>query len=380
MLKYLKKLSAVFLILVMVAGLSACNNTQVKQLRDQTIVLGIGIDMKKKGFEITFQVMDISKAGVTASDSKGNITTTYTSEGDTISTAVANGQKVLDRETFLSQNKVIVMAQEVAEKHLDQVLDYFIRSKTCRPDVQMAVTEDSAKEIMESKCKNAIIPAEKIQKTLINGEYNGKSVNKMVMNVVNDYLNPMSGVYLPKVKLFEKGENVMLDGIALFPEEGSPGHLNDRESRGVLWANNKIRNGAIVVNLEKVGKVTLRIVRSRSKASVSLKDNRIWYHLDVSCFVNVNEMENGIKTSISEKDLKEIQKKAQSVIRSEVEDALEKCLKEYRCDSVRIGRLLGQREYQYYKKIKDSYTDELPFVQYDISPQVHVKRLDNEAL
>lgn len=378
--RWLKRTSACLLAGVLLLCFASCSQSSVKQLKEQTIVQGIGIDKKDDLFDVTFQVLDITKASGSSSDEEGTITITYNAKGKTISDAITNGQKVLDRDTFLAQNKIIVLSAEIAQQHMDQVLDFFVRSKNCRPDVQVAVTTDTAKEILESKCKNASIPAEKIQKTIINGEYNGKSMNRMIMNVVNDYMNPVSGVYLPVVKLFDKGDNVALSGVAVFSETGKTGYLTDRETRGILWTDNKVRNGNLVVETEKQGNVTLRIVKSSSRSHVTVENNRIVYHVSVKSYCNINEMENGLTSSMSQDDLKKIEKKAQSVVRAEIEAALEKCLREYQCDAFRIGRLLGQQEYGFYKEIKDHYQEELPFVTYDIKPEIEVKRLDNEAL
>lgn len=378
--KLWKKLSIGVLIIIVLLGMGACTSNPVKQLKDQTLVQGIGVDMSGEDFEITFQVLDISKSGVTASDSKGTITTTYSSTGSTISQAVANGQKVLDRETFLAQNKIIVLNKEVAEKHMNQVLDFFIRSRNCRPDVQVAVTDDPAKEIMKSTCKDAVIPAEKIQKMLINGEYNGKSATCMIMEVVNDYVNPTSTIYLPVVKLFDEGENVSLSGVTVFAEDRYAFSLDDDETRGLLWAVNHVRNGTMVIHTDKLGQITLRIVRSRSKSKVQVKDEQLEYHLSVKCYVNINEMEEGIRQTINEDDFKEIQEKAEAIIKNEVESVMKKCLMEHQSDVFNIGRKLSQKKYSYYKKIKDSYQSELPFVKLHITPEVEIKRLDNEAL
>lgn len=378
--KYLKKISALMLVIILLLSFAACKGKDftVIQLKDQVLVQGIGIDMNESQFEVTLQVLDISKAGVSAGDTKGNITTTFTSTGKSISAAISNGQKVLDRDTFLAQNKIIVMSEEVAEKHLDQVLDFFARAKNCRPDVQVAITTDKAKEIMESDCKGVTIPAEKIHASLINGEFNGKSVNPLIMNIMNDYKNQLSGTYLPVVKLFDKGKNVSLSGIAVFSEGQSIGYLDDRETRGLLWTTGRVRNGTIMIETENLGKVTLRIIKSKAHPKVSVVNERIVYSLSLECYCNLNELESGIQVAITEEDLQEIRKKVQAAIRSEVEDALEKCLREYRCDAFRIGRMLSQTHFKFYKKVKDSYLDQLPFIQYDISVSAKVKQLNNQ--
>lgn len=378
--RLLKKLSALLLAGIILFSLCSCSSPAVHQLKDEVLVQGVGVDYKDNEFEVTLQVLDISKAGVSASESKGNLTTTYSSKGDTVASAITNGQKVLDRDTFLAQNKLIVLGEEVAKKYLDQVLDFFVRSKTCRPDVQVAVTTDTAKEIMESKCKDAEIPAQKIQNTIINGEFNGKSVNHMIMDVVNDMKNPVTGYYLPVVKLFEEGENVTVSGVAVFNPENEPGYLDDEATSGLLWAKNKMKNATLVIDTDNFGKVTLRVVISRSRVKLSVKDNRIQYQLKIKCFCNISEMEQGINKTMTQEDLNQIQERTAALIQSQVKSALDKSLKEYQCDAFDIGRRLSQQEYGFYKKIKDNYTEQLPFVQYEILPNVKVKRLDNEAL
>lgn len=378
--RVMKRLSALFFLGLLLFSFTSCGT--VKQLRDKSLVQGVGIDKTKGGFEVTFQVLDISKSSGTGKDVKGNITTTYSAKGNTISTAIANGQKVLDRETFMAQNKLLVVSEKVVKEGLEQVLDYFIRAKSCRPDVQMAVTKESAKKIIEAQCKDAIIPAEKIQKTIINGEYNAKSVNLMVMDVVNAYKNPVSGIYLPVLKLFtdDEKENVTLDGVAVLSKKGLQGYLNDEQTRGLLWATNQLHNSILVIKTKKLGEVSLRVRRSHTKTSIAAKDNRIHFTISVDCRANVNEISEGMNLTLSQADLAEVQKEAEQLIKREVTETSEKCLGQFHADTLSIGRKLSQKDYKFYKKIKNNFEDELPFVQITINAKVTIQRMNNVAV
>lgn len=371
------------MIVVTMVSFTSCSRAAIKQLKDQSLVQGIGIDWSDEGeYEVTLQVFDISKSGSSTEDTKGAITTTYSATGRTVADAIANSQKVLDRETFLAQNKLIVLGEEIAKDKLEPVLDYFIRAENCRPDVQMAMTKGKAKEIIEAKCKDAIIPAEKIQKTLINGEYNGKNVNCLVKDVVNSYLHPASDIFLPAVKMVEEGEekNVSLDGVAVFSQNKLSGYVDEIAVRSVLWANDKIKNGLVVFETEKLGSVSLKIISSKTKEKVEVENGEIVYSLDIKVKMDIDEIAQGLTTAITPEGVEELGKIVSKEIEKQIESTLDTCLKGHQSDVFQIGRMISIKEYDFYNSIKDDYHSKLPFVKHNTKVDCMISRVDNEIV
>lgn len=371
------------IVLVVLVTFSSCSEVTIKQLKDQSLVQGIGIDLTDDGkYEVTLQVFDVSKSGTSSQELKGSITTTYSSTGKTIAEAIADSQRVLDRETFLAQNKVIVISEEVAKKKLQAVLDYFIRAQNCRPDVQMAMTKETAKKVIKAKCKDAIIPAEKIQKTLINGEYNGKNVNCMVKDVVNSYLHPASDIFLPVVKAVGKDEeeNVALDGVAVFSDNKFSGYVDEGGVRSILWANGRIKNGIISLETEKFGKVSFKITSSKTRKKVEVENGKITYFLDLKVRMNIDEISQGLTEEISPESILELKKKVEKHIKNEVGETVDLCLKGHHSDVFQIGRMVSIRDYTFYDSIKKNYREITPFIESKIDVECSLKRVDNEII
>lgn len=378
-----KLLVSIALVFTVLIAFSSCSEVTIKQLKDQSLVQGIGIDLTDDGdFEVTLQVFDVSKSGTSSQDLKGSITTTYSSTGKTIAEAIADSQRVLDRETFLAQNKVIVMSEEVATKKLQPVLDYFIRAQNCRPDVQVAMTKDKAKNVIKAKCKDAIIPAEKIQRTLINGEYNGKNVNCMVKDIVNNYLHPASDIFLPVVKAVGKDEdeNVALDCVAVFSNNKFSGYIDEIGVRAILWANGKIKNGTITLETEQFGKVSFKITASKTRKKVKVENGKITYFLDLKVKMNINEISKGLTESISPESIDRLKKKVENHIKNQVIETVDLCLKGYHSDVFQIGRMVSVADYAFYDSIKNNYPEITPFIEHNITVDCKLKRVDNEII
>lgn len=371
------------LLLLVTISFSGCASDR-QQLKDKAIVQGMGIDYRddkqESGYEITLQVFDVSKSEGSGQSIKGTITTTYSSKGETIFSAIENGQKVLDRNTFMAQNKLLVVGEKVAQSDMAEVLDYYTRVADCRPDVQIAVARGSAKGVIESTCKQSMIPAVKIANTLINGEFNGKSVNIFVFEAINAYKSQTSDMYLPLVKTFGSGKdnNVALDGIAVFQGRKMVGTLDTAETHGLLFINHKISNGNIIINHESLGKITMKITASSSSKKVRIKDGKVYFDVKIKCALNVYEIENGLTDVVVDTDVESFEKSASKKIEKEMRKALKKCLKEYKSDVFDIGKLVAMKDHDFYDQNKDHWEDLLDQIEFSVHADCKVKKIDGE--
>ena len=378
----IRKITCVLMIFAVLLSFSSCSTKSenyVRQLKDLSIVQGFGVDLDKGEFEVTMQIFNESNAEGFGQNLKGIITTTYSQTGETVAAAVSDSQRNYDKETFFGQNKIMIISEDVAKRELSNVLDYYVREIGCRPDIQIAVTKKDAKSIIKAKCAGTPIPAEKIQKTLKNGEYNGKSIDMELYSVLNDYKNPTSDIYLPVVKTFGKNDNnVTFDGIAVFKDDKLKGYLNNEQTRGLLFINSKINSGNILIESAKFGKVTFNISSSSTKKHVKINDEKVKLYVNINVNCVVSEMENGLSEKVSKADIKSLEELADEIVKKEVKSVLNICLKKYKSDVFDIGRMTSQKDYDFYKKNVKKWNNLLPETEYNVSVKCKVKRLDSE--
>lgn len=100
----------------------------------------------------------MTKGSSTTEGVDSNITSVACGSGDNISKAVSKASAGVTGPIFFGQNKIIVFGMEYAELGLDGINDYVLRGIDSRPDVQVALCDTSAQEVIRSKQGNAKYP------------------------------------------------------------------------------------------------------------------------------------------------------------------------------------------------------------------------------
>lgn len=111
-------------------------------------ITALGIDKADKGYKYTIQFANPTKISGGASEeggSGGDIVENITVEAPTIYMAISNANSIISKDLSLSHAKVIVVSEEIAKDGLGGVADVIARNNDVRPDVYLAVAEDSGK-------------------------------------------------------------------------------------------------------------------------------------------------------------------------------------------------------------------------------------------
>ncbi len=186
----MKKISLITVcLLLIVLCFSACANSQ--RLTNLTIVQAIGLDEKDGKVTVTLQYLDVNKGSGTSEGLTGNITACTEGSGGTILKAIENAGDTLPDKLFFDQNKIIVLGSGFEKQHREELIDYMESRRHSRPDVLMAQSTSTAKEIIQNSQKGARVPAESLCEQL--------KRNDAVFNV-NDYLNDYQQNSLPKIR------------------------------------------------------------------------------------------------------------------------------------------------------------------------------------
>lgn len=376
----LKKLASLFCAVLLILSFSSCKS--VKQLKDMSIIQGIGIDKDDEDFIVTVQIFDTSKASGSSGDAGGNITITYSAKGESVTQAFVNSQKVMEREAFLAQNKIIVISEQAVNESLNEILDYFVRDESIRSDVIVAVTKDNAGEIIKSKSKDAVIPAENAQRTIINGENYGVSAAQLVLDVTDDYLSPVSDVFFPVLKVQGEDEDktVSSEGIAVYSNGKIQGYLNDASTRSVLLSNDRLENGVVVLENTPQGKISVKITSAKAKSKAKITNGRIKYTLNANVECTIDELQSGVSSSMTKQDVKKLENYVAEQIKRDMINTLDMCLKKYSCDVFYIGRLVSMQNSGFYKNAPKDFYSQIKNVDYDINITCKALRADVEAL
>lgn len=347
-----------------------------ENLSDLTIVQGVGIDEDNGETKVSLQYLNLSKGGGANEALQGNITCVASGKSINISDAVSATSKSLSKSIFFGQNKVIVFGGEYAKKHLNSGLDYLLRSVNSRPDVLVAMSENDASRIIENKERGSRIPAENIYDLLNVGESNGLGASVSVNDLLNLYSDETSDVYMPVLSCDK--ESVSCKGIGIFSQEKYVYTLNEIETFGFLFVNNKIKGGLITVSNDELGKVGAEIIDSRVKNRAVVKDGKITFVCDVTVEIVLDEVEKGITTSVNAEKINEIEHLVDNKIKDMCTRAVKTCL-QHKSDPFMFGRYVSKADFDYYNSIKYNWRNILPDIQIEVKADSTLQKVNDNS-
>ncbi len=139
----MKKLIRLALIAVLPLFVTSCVG---EEPNDIGYITALGIDKAEKGYKYTIQFANPTKISGGASEeggSGGDIVENITVEAPTIYSAINNADSIISKDLSLSHAKIIVVSEDVAKEGLHGITDVIARNNDIRPDVYIAVAENS---------------------------------------------------------------------------------------------------------------------------------------------------------------------------------------------------------------------------------------------
>lgn len=361
--------------IVLVALLfSSCNDSQ--RINELTIVQGFGIDIAEDKTKIYLQYLNLFQSSGSTEELAGNITDISNGEGNSISKAILDTSKSLSNEIFFGQNKIVIFGKEYAQKNVTKGIDYLLRSDDSRPDVIVAMSETSAKDIIESKEKGAKIPAENVFNLLKLGEKKGLGSIVTVNNLINLYNDETSDIYMPILKKEE--ENVSCSGTAIFSKEKYAASLNEEETFGFLFVEDKIDGGVIVVKTPELGQVGLEITSSKTNKKAKIDNGNITLESNIKVSLIINEVEKGADIALNEKDIKEIENKVENQITEMCKKAVRKCFAS-KSDPFMTARYVYLKDKSLYNSLKPGWREKLPELNISVNVDATLKRVNDNS-
>ena len=347
--KPLRIIKAAFCAALVCLLLTGCQERE--NLKDLSVVEGIGIDYVNGQVGITAQTLNLMKEGTGPEALSGNMTMVSSGQADNISSAVENISHRLSKKLYFAQNRIVVFGMDYAENHLKESFDYLLRSANSRPDVFVCISSGEAKDIIEIEEPNSLVPAQTISDLLEEGEKRGTSVTVTVNELLNYYTDKTTDIYLPVVE--SGSEGAFATGIAVFNSDRLVRVLKGDECTGFMILSGKIKEGIIIFNDDNFGRVTAEITKEKTKARACYENGKVVLKADIKADIILDEVENGMQNSISKEDAHQIALSAERKLQQLCEAAFKACT-ESSSDCLRIGEMLAKYDPSAYKMLSES--------------------------
>lgn len=203
----MKKLILIGLMLFCLTG---CYDYQ--ELNNRAIVSGTAIDFENGIYTINYEILDSKEE----QNTKGYL---VEGKGKTIVEAFENASEKIDKETYLSHLKVLVISEKAAEERISDISDYMLRDPNIRSIFTPVVAKGCpAKELLGSSTEEDPVVSEKIDKLIQNNKYNEYISTKIDFEEFMDRLeDDRIDASITAVEIVD--EKISLAGIAVFEDQ-----------------------------------------------------------------------------------------------------------------------------------------------------------------
>lgn len=386
--------------------LSCCGCFQARQLSERLLVQGIGIDWEDDNFLLTFQIFAPAAEGggtITSSPKNAKI---LQSKGSTVSLAVQNATLMQGKELFLGHTRILIIGNTLAKRGITFPLSYFSSNASARHNVNLAVANGKAADILTSKINQGILPSETLEKILENSKENGRLENIQLFEFLASLQNKHESAALPILELKkEETEKVKSDdgggekkdeagqnqdekvepigkveaiGMAIFKDAAMVGALEGNEAQGLMWLRNSLDQTTIAVQSEDYSTAAVHIFKSSSELiphySGENQDN-IAFTLKIKCEATLGESMLKPGKEADFETINRLEAKCREFIEKECKEAFKIAITEKKADVFNLGNIVWKDNTKLFKTMRDTWPQELSNIKLDVKPEIIINRM-----
>lgn len=354
-----------------------------KDISKRLVIQGIGIDVEDDGsYTVTLQAINTSAQSVTSEGGDQDPVKTYKVKGETIYTAVKSVTEMEGKVPLYSQNRVIIIGRDIAEKGLEGVIDFFVRDTGNCPSVDVAMADGKASDILEVKSESGEVIARNIEQSISSTDFEAEIARLQIYELVNRYEDKLPAYTMPvlaPVKDSDK-ERVEIVETAVFSGSKLKGTLTREETVLFNFLCNKVNNGAVAFETEQDGKISMGVIDSKATRHISLENDTPSFRISLNIEADVAEIYNGTAKTVDRNRLNEIKTGAQEHLKSGMEKVLKKLYTEMGCDAPGFSRLIYSRHPSFFKKNEKNLNTMMAESQYNVEVKVIIRRVGHELI
>lgn len=329
----MKKLLILILLPILLGGCYDYN-----ELGDLAILSGVGIDFVDGEYEVTFEILSTKKEG---DNSSASSTYNVTARGKTITEAFAKNGNNSDKVPYYDHIEVVIISEEIAKNHLEEVSEYLIRASKLRNEFYLTIAKDeSAKKIISSSSKEKPIASTFIVSLLEHSKDTDSA--GYYATFTTTLRNMITGGEDAIISTFTlKDKKIVLDGMAVFKDFKLKHIYNTNEAAKINLLNNFKTKTVFFTNSCKNNKQTVISIYESDLKIEPFKD-----HVEISGKLNarINEDNCGLNLR-DQKVYIELEKEFSKIIEKELNNTIES-LKRYDTNVLSIGK-------SYYNKYRE---------------------------
>ncbi len=360
------------------------NEVYKKDIRNRLVIQGVGIDLEEDGtYTVTLQAIDTNSSEASSAEGASQPPLkAYKLTGDTVYTAIKSVTEKEGKIPLYSQNRIILIGKSITKDKLDDVIDFFVRDVEVGGTVYIAAAEKTAGEILTAKNGKELISAENLENSIEAYEYDAKIFATELYELINRYNSGSKDFALPLFSLQEKGDekSVEITGTALFDNTKYREVISKNETVYLNVLSDEVYNTAIAFDGGKGTKVSLNIVKSKTKRTATLTKDIPTFKLKVYMDADIAEISGGVTSAMTVEEIDEIKEKGEEYIEKSIKSTIDSLYHKHNSDACGLGRLLYICEKDFYRKNEKNIDSVLDNSLYEVDVELNIRRIGHEYL
>ncbi len=360
------------------------NEVYKKDIRNRLVIQGVGIDLEEDGtYTVTLQAIDTNSSEASSAEGASQPPLkAYKLTGDTVYTAIKSVTEKEGKIPLYSQNRIILIGKSITKDKMDDVIDFFVRDVEVGGTVYIAAAEKTASEILTAKNGKELISAENLENSIEAYEYDAKIFATELYELINRYNSGSKDFALPLFSLQEKVDekSVEITGAALFDNTKYREVISKNETVYLNVLSDEVYNTAIAFDGGKGTKVSLNIVKSKTKRTVTLTKDIPTFKLKVYMDADVAEISGGVSNAMTVEEIDEIKEKGEEYIEKSIKSTIDSLYHKHNSDACGLARLLYISQKDFYRKNKKNIDSVLDNSLYEVDVELNIRRIGHEYL
>ncbi len=303
--------------------------------------------------------------------------------------AIRNASKKVPRQLFFAHLQLVVIGEELAKHGIQDLFDFFERSKEPRLTTMVLVARGSeAKPIISTLTSLEKIPANsvagkiKMSSILLSENFRIEiyevlrglvSQGEPLINGVKLTGDPDKGMDKSNVEQTNPAAEVIIQGMAIFKNGKLKGWLDNGEARGTTWILNKMKSTIVELDCKKKkNSIGVEIIRSLTELHAEIKNGEPIIHIHVKEEGNLSEVQCPIDLS-SVSVIGDLENEWEIKTKSEVMSAV-KAAQNEKSDFLGFGDAVNRANPKLWEKIKKDWSEKFATCKVDVKVDAYIRR------
>ncbi|MBS4202104.1 Ger(x)C family spore germination protein [Bacillus sp. FJAT-49732] len=350
------------------------------EINDQAIITATALDKDEDGqIELSLQIFipkSFSAGGQGGPGSSGPVTFNTSQKGDNIADALSKVQGKLSRKLFWGQCKVFIFGEDLAKDGIQNHIDYLLRQPEPRERALMFVAK-KAKNVLEMPAILERFSSEGIkeQASLTTGiKVTLQDLDEMLTGKSNAAAIPYLQISQDREMDEQTKKVAHIYGTAVFKNDKMIGKMSERETRGLLWLRDELKDYTVTLQVENHdGEISLNPVSAEINMIPKIHNNNwkmiVKIKTEGSIVLNTTDFE-----ITSSKTVNRIEKAYRKKIHERVKLAMDLLQDKYNADITDFAQKFYRKYPKEWRSVEKHWSNKFSEVEVVIDVEAHVKR------